>query len=157
MLYVFFYIYIFYAFLCAFLDLRTKSVPLLVHLVALLPGLLRFCFLLRSGMSAPDAAPIRTVQYLLLPLLPGLLAVVFSRCSREAFGYGDALFLLLSGLYLPMDQLLLLLLSGILLGFFVSVFLLVCGRIRGCSMGQTVFPWIPCTLPALIALCLSVH
>ncbi len=159
MLYILFYFYIFYALLCTFLDLRTKSVPLMLHLIALGPGLVRFSLRLQEELRMPAISAAvfpGAVGGLLLPLLPGLLALFLSRCSREALGYGDAFFLLLSGLYLTMKELLLLLLSGILLSFFISAGLLLFGRIRGRRMGQASFPWIPCTLPALIALCLSV-
>ncbi len=127
-----------YALLCIAYDLRSHSVPLLVHLLFVLPGLIVFGNQLHGAFQAcaltahqmvpdtlPDTSsamlprwlPIRTA---LLPLLPGLLALLLSKLTREALGLGDALFLLIAGLYVPMRSMLLLLLSGILVGFLVS-------------------------------------
>lgn len=164
------FLFFIYALLCIAFDLRSRSVPLLVHLLFVLPGLIVFgnqlhgafqvCALTAhrmvpdSSTAASSAAlslwhPIRTA---LLPLLPGLLALLLSKLTREALGLGDALFLLIAGLYIPLRSMLLLLLSGILVGFLVSAVLLIYGRIHSRSMRKVSFPWIPCTLPALCAI-----
>lgn len=136
-----FYLYLFYALLCVMLDVRTRSVPLLVHILFLLPGFLLLC------------TKLSTVA--LLPLLPGLIAMALSKLSREALGFGDALFLLISGFYLPLSSLMTILISGIFTGFLVSAGLLIYGRFRGKSMRQVRFPWIPCTLPAICGMVFS--
>lgn len=167
------FLFFIYALLCIAYDLRSRSVPLLVHLLFVLPGLIVFGNQLRGAFQTcaltahrmvpdtlPDTSsavlplwlPIRTA---LLPLLPGLLALLISKLTREALGLGDGLFLLIAGLYLQMRSMLLLLLSGILVGFFVSVVLLIHGHIHGRSMRKVCFPWIPCTLPALCAIAFS--
>lgn len=159
-----------YALLCIAFDLRSRSVPLMMHLLFMLPGLIVFGNQLHGAFQAcaltahqmvpdtlPDASsavlprwlPIRTA---LLSLLPGLLALLLSKLTREALGLGDALFLLIAGLYVTMRSMLLLLLSGILVGFLVSAVLLIYGHIHGRSMRNVRFPWIPCTLPALCAI-----
>lgn len=169
----FIYLFFIYALLCIAYDLRSHSVPLMVHLLFVLPGLIVFGSQLHGALQAcvltahqvisatsaeassaglPLWHPIRTA---LLPLLPGLLALLISRLTREALGLGDGLFLLITGLYLPMRSMLLLLLSGILVGFLVSVVLLIHGHIHGRSMRKVCFPWIPCTLPALCAIAFS--
>lgn len=162
----FIYLFFIYALLCIAYDLRSRSVPMLVHLLFVLPGLIVFGNQLHGAFQAcaltarrmvPDTSsvalplwfPIRTA---LLPLLPGLLALLLSKLTREALGLGDALFLLIAGLYIPLRSMLLLLLSGILVGFLVSAVLLIYGRIHGRSMRKVSFPWIPCTLPALCAI-----
>ena len=159
-----------YALLCIAYDLRSRSVPLLVHLLFVLPGLIVFGNQLHGALQAcaltahqmaPDTLPDTSsavlqlwhlIRTTLLPLLPGLLALLISRLTREALGLGDALFLLISGLYIPTRSMLLLLLSGILVGFLVSAILLIYGHIHGRSMRKVSFPWIPCTLPALCAI-----
>lgn len=167
------YLFFIYALLCIAYDLRSHSVPLLVHLLFVLPGLIVFGNQLHGALQAcaltahqivpdtlPDTSsavlspwlPIRTA---LLPLLPGLLALLLSKLTREALGLGDALFLLIAGLYVPMRSMLLLLLSGILVGFLVSAVLLIYGHIHDRSMRNVRFPWIPCTLPALCAIAFS--
>lgn len=169
----FIYLFFIYALLCIAYDLRSHSVPLIVHLLFVLPGLIVFGSQLHGALQAcvltahqvisatsaeassaglPLWHPIWTA---LLPLLPGLLALLISRLSREALGLGDGLFLLIAGLYLQMRSMLLLLLSGILVGFLVSVVLLIHGHIHGRSMRKVCFPWIPCTLPALCAIAFS--
>ena len=169
----FIYLFFIYALLCIAYDLRSHSVPLMVHLLFVLPGLIVFgnqlhetlqaCALTTQRMISATSAdassaglplwhPIWTA---LLPLLPGLLALLISRLSREALGLGDGLFLLIAGLYLQMRSMLLLLLSGILVGFLISAVLLIYGHIHGRSMRKVCFPWIPCTLPALCAIAFS--
>ena len=164
------YLFFIYALLCIAYDLRSRSVPLLVHLLFVLPGLIVFgnqlhgalqTYALTAHRMVPDTSaeassaalllwhPIRSA---LLPLLPGLLALLLSKLTREALGLGDGLFLLIAGLYLQMRSMLLLLLSGILVGFLVSAVLLIYGHIHGRSMRKVCFPWIPCTLPALCAI-----
>lgn len=164
------YLFFTYALLCIAYDLRSRSVPLMVHLLFVLPGLIVFgtqlhgafraCVLTAERM-APDPSANASSAALslghpiwnaLLPLLPGLLALLISRLTREALGLGDGLFLLITGLYLPMRSMLLLLLSGILVGFLVSAVLLIYGRTHGRSMRNVCFPWIPCILPALCAI-----
>ena len=167
------YLFFIYALLCIAYDLRSHSVPLMVHLLFVLPGLIVFgnqlhgtlqaCALTAHQLISETPAktssagpslwhPIRTA---LLPLLPGLLTLLISRLTREALGLGDGLFLLIAGLYLQMSSMLLLLLSGILVGFLVSASLLIHGHIHGRSMRKVSFPWIPCTLPALCAIAFS--
>lgn len=164
------FLFFIYALLCIAYDLRSRSVPLLVHLLFVLPGLIVFGNQLHGALqafalTAQRMVPIPSadassaalslwhpIQTALLPLLPGLLALLISRLSREALGLGDALFLLIAGLYIPTRSMLLLLLSGILVGFLVSAVLLIYGRIHGRSMRKVSFPWIPCTLPALCAI-----
>ena len=169
MMHYFIYLFFIYALLCIAYDLRSHSVPLMVHLLFVLPGLIVFgnqlhgalqaCALTAQRMISATSAdassaglPLWTA---LLPLLPGLLALLISRLSREALGLGDGLFLLIAGLYLQMHSMLLLLLSGILVGFLVSAVLLIHGHIHGRSMRKVCFPWIPCTLPALCAIAFS--
>lgn len=162
-----------YALLCIAFDLRSRSVPLLVHLLFVLPGLIVFgqqfhaafqAYALTAQRGVPDTSPDASstilqlwhpIRTTLLPLLPGLLALLISRLTREALGLGDALFLLIAGLYVPMRSMLLLLLSGILVGFLVSAVLLIYGHTHGRSMRKASFPWIPCTLPALCVITLS--
>lgn len=155
-----------YALLCIAFDLRSRSVPLMMHLLFMLPGLIIFGNQLHGAFPAcaltahqmvPDTLPdtssaVLPIRTALLPLLPGLLALLLSKLTREALGLGDALFLLITGLYVPMHSMLLLLLSGILVGFLVSAVLLIYGHIHGRSMRNVRFPWIPCTLPALCAI-----
>lgn len=155
-----------YALLCIAFDLRSRSVPLMMHLLFMLPGLIIFGNQLHGAFQAcaltahqmvPDTLPdtssaVLPIRTALLPLLPGLLALLLSKLTREALGLGDALFLLIAGLYVPMRSMLLLLLSGILVGFLVSAVLLIYGHIHGRSMRNVRFPWIPCTLPALCAI-----
>lgn len=166
----FIYLFFIYALLCIAYDLRSHSVPLMVHLLFVLPGLIVFgnqlhgalqaCALTAQRMISATSAdassaglPLwHSIWTALLPLLPGLLALLISRLSREALGLGDGLFLLIAGLYLEMRSMLLLLLSGILVGFLVSAVLLIYGHIHGRSMRNVRFPWIPCTLPALCAI-----
>lgn len=167
------FLFFIYALLCIAYDLRSHTVPLLVHLLFVLPGLIVFGNQLHSAFQAcaltahqmvPDTLPDTSsavlplwlpIRAALLPLLPGLLALLLSKLTREALGLGDALFLLISGLYIPIRSMLLLLLSGILVGFLVSAVLLIYGRIHGRSMRNLRFPWIPCTLPALCAIAFS--
>lgn len=155
-----------YALLCIAFDLRSRSVPLMMHLLFMLPGLIIFGNQLHGAFQAcaltahqmvPDTLPdtssaVLPIRTALLPLLPGLLALLLSKLTREALGLGDALFLLIAGFYVPMRSMLLLLLSGILVGFLVSAVLLIYGHIHGRSMRNVRFPWIPCTLPALCAI-----
>ena len=166
----FIYLFFLYALLCIAFDLRSCSVPLLVHLLFVLPGLIVFgnqlygafqAYALSAHRMAPDTLPDTSsaalqlwhlIRTALLSLLPGLLALLLSKLTRGALGLGDALFLLISGLYIPLRSMLLLLLSGILVGFLVSAVLLIYGRIHGRSMRNVRFPWIPCTLPALCAI-----
>ena len=165
------YLFFIYALLCIAYDLRSRSVPLLMHLLFVLPGLIVFGNQLHGAFQAcalsahrmvPDtssaALPLRPlIRTALLPLLPGLLALMLSKLTRGALGLGDGLFLLIAGLYIPMRSMLLLLLSGILVSFLVSAVLLIYGHVHGRSMRKVCFPWIPCTLPALCALALSQH
>ena len=169
----FIYLFFIYALLCIAYDLRSRSVPLMVHLLFVLPGLIVFGNQLHGALQActltaqrmvPDSSADasfaalslwHSIQSALLPLLPGLLALLISRLTQEALGLGDGLFLLIAGLYLQMRSMLLLLLSGILVGFLVSAVLLIDGHIHGRNMRNVRFPWIPCTLPALCAIAFS--
>ena len=161
------HLFFIYALLCIAYDLRSHSVPLMVHLLFVLPGLIVFGHQVHAVIkayawtrtvhqipgTASSALSLRPlVRTALLPLLPGLLALMLSKLSRKALGLGDALFLLITGLYIPITSMLLLLLSGILVGFLVSAVLLIYGHIHGRSMRNVRFPWIPCTLPALCAI-----
>ena len=175
---IFYFIYLIDALLCISYELRTRTVPRGLQLIVLGPGRLDLCLHIQEGAQSivtpsvwmqPTGSEARTgstptsVAFVflsvlcttLLPLLPGLIAALISRLSRESLGFGDALFLLISGLYLPLYALLLLLVFGILTSFFVAAVLLLYGRFHGRSMHSASFPWIPCTLPALCILTFS--
>lgn len=74
----------------------------------------------------------------------GVLFIVVSRMTREAFGYGDSLLILVMGIYLGFRDLMAVLLSAFLLSALFAIALLACKRFHK----NTGYPFIPFLLAA---------
>lgn len=78
-----------FLFLCSLTDVRTKQIP--TALLAGMSGVTGILCLYASEKSLPD---------IIGGIGVGVLFFVLSRCTREAFGYGDSWIILLLGGYL---------------------------------------------------------
>ena len=76
------------------IDLKYKEIPFWVSAVGAVLGI---------GISILEK---REVVGLLLAVLPGVLALLFARASREALGYGDGVLFIVMGIYLSLGHVL---------------------------------------------------
>ncbi len=136
-------IFLLYFLLCALHDSWKKAVPAAIFRIFLLLGLPVWLFRLQAAHSAG------TLPDTLLAFLPGLLLLLLSRCTAQAIGSGDGLFLLIAGCFLDLRELLLLLATGIFLSGLWAILLLCRSRFRRCAAGKYTIPFIPCMLPGL--------
>ncbi|MFC2735046.1 MAG: prepilin peptidase, partial [Oribacterium sp.] len=88
-------------------DLRRKRIPRWIFWLFLPPGLISFLL----PLLPPEKGGALSLLLLPLSLLPGFLLLLLSHFSRSALGRGDAVFFLISALYLPLRSLLFLLYS----------------------------------------------
>lgn len=117
-----------YLSILSIMDIRVRKVP--------------FWILAAGGIVA---AGVRVLQYGGLDSLAvggavvGGLFIVVSKITREGFGYGDSLLILVMGVYLGFWELMAVLLGAFLLSAFFAMGLLVCRSLDK----KTGYPFIP--------------
>ena len=139
---------LFFFFLTALHDLKKKTVPLYIFLLAGAAGyILRMIDIFRG--TAPQGLE------LLLPFLPGIFVYLFYRILRGPIGAGDVLFTLVEGFYLTLPELLLLNAIGLMTAFLVSILIMVRCHFRRSSLRRRSIAFIPCLLPGFILITIS--
>ena len=115
-------------------DLRTRRIRLSLLAAAALAGILSLLFL-------PGHSP----SMLVTSLLPGVMLLGISYCSREGIGSGDALTVLVLGLFYRFEAVLMILLAGLFLAaLYAGAVFLKKGR------GNDAFPFLPFLLASLV-------
>ena len=140
-------LYVLFFLAAAACDLKKKSVPVLLFILALFTGIP--CFLypyLHAGASVTNIMLIRK----LIGFLPGCLLLALSLLTQGALGIGDGFFLILSALFLSFREILILLLIGILVSAIVSILMIILAHFRQNRLRHQSIPFIPCMLPALL-------
>ena len=101
------------------LDLKYKEIPLWLAVFGGVAGLV-FCVFER-----------RAPGELLLACLPGVIALVFSKLTREVMGYGDGIVFLVMGIYVSLERLLAIGMLAFTIAGVVALILLVVFRKKG--------------------------
>lgn len=108
-------------------DIRKRQISLVSV------GIFTLLGLAYQGFYKKDLPPA------LLGLLPGILLLAVSRITREALGIGDALLMLVLGIYLGLQSSIeVLLLALFLAAFWAGFLMLICHRKRDYE-----FPFVP--------------
>ena len=134
-------VYLSFLMLAAGWDLKVKEIPLWVYGLGLgaVPLVRGYDYLVFSrGFFNRD---------LVLSMAVGAVLLFLSVISREAVGFGDGVFFLVSGMYLEYRETVALFLSGLVL---CGVFCLAAGAvgvIRHRSMRSQTVPFIPFLVP----------
>lgn len=76
------------------IDLKYKEIPLWLSLLGAGVGV---------GFCIEEE---RTLVSIFLACIPGIVALLFSKLSKEVMGYGDGILLVVMGIYLPLEKLL---------------------------------------------------
>lgn len=101
------------------IDLKYKEIPLWFVIVGGIGGIV-FCIL--EG---------RVPTEVVLACIPGALALVFSKLTKEVMGYGDGIVFLVMGIYLSLERLLAIGMLAFLIAGVVALVLLVVFRKKG--------------------------
>lgn len=101
------------------LDLKYKEIPLWLAVFGGVAGL-GFCVFER-----------RSPGELLLACLPGVIALIFSKLTREVMGYGDGIVFLVMGIYVSLERLLAIGMLAFTIAGVVALILLVVFRKKG--------------------------
>ncbi len=144
----YFYLLIFlsYFFLSSIYDLKNKSVPNLLHILFILVGFpvfIYFNFLSETGLR-PDLVICSLVRF-----IPGIVLSLISIVSRGGLGIGDAVFITVSALFIPLNYILILIISGFMTAFIASIIILIYGKLKGKHLYTISLPFIPFMLPGL--------
>ena len=98
------------------LDLKYKEIPLWLAIFGGVVGMV-FCILER-----------RTLGDVVLSCLPGVIALIFSKLTKEVMGYGDGIVFLVMGIYLSLERLLAIGMLAFLIAGVAALVLLVIFR-----------------------------
>lgn len=108
-------------------DIRKRQISLLSV------GIFALIGLAYQGLYKKQMSPA------LLGLMPGILLLAVSKVTREALGMGDALLMLVLGIFLGLpDSVEVLLLSLFLAAFWAGILMIICRRKRDYE-----FPFVP--------------
>lgn len=138
--------FILYFFLSSIYDIRRKSVPVILHLFFIVSGLPLFLYI---HVISQTVYSFDFVLSLLLRFLPGIALLFISIFSGGGLGIGDAVFITISALFIPINYILIIVLSGFLAAFLASIGILIYGRIRCRNVHSMTIPFIPFMLPGL--------
>lgn len=101
------------------LDLKYKEIPLWLAVFGGIAGIV-FCIIER-----------RTLGEVVLSCLPGVIALIFSKLTKEVMGYGDGIVFLVMGIYLSLERLLTIGMLAFMIAGVVALILLVMFRKKG--------------------------
>lgn len=133
---------------CAFLDLRTKTIDLRI-LAAMGAAEIIWFFL---SLSRPDSSAALLLESSAAGLIPGFLLLAAAFLSRGSIGCGDGLFFLLFGFASGFPAAASVLLGSLLIAAIASLFILTIGFVTGHPSGGKSIPFLPFTLPPFLLL-----
>ena len=73
----------------------------------------------------------RDVESILWALVPGILAMIFSKLTNEVMGYGDGITLMVLGVFLPLERIVSIGMLAFVIAGVAALFLLVVFRKKG--------------------------
>ena len=94
-------------------DLKYKEIPVWLSVVGALIGL-AFCLVEK-----------RTLDSILLALIPGLASCLFSKITKEVIGYGDGMVLMVMASFLSLQRLLSMVMISFMLSGIVALGMLI--------------------------------
>ena len=149
-----FFIFLFYFFLAGVFDLKYRAVPNRIHLIFILTGFPLFLYL---NIFTKTAFDLSVLNDLVIRFLPGLLLLFVSLVSRGALGIGDAVFMTISALYIPVRSILFIFISGFLSAFILSALILIYGKLKNKDIHHMSLPLIPLMLPGLYPILMNLN
>ena len=101
------------------IDFKYKMIPLWLSVVGAVLGA-GFCIMEK-----------RDVESILWALVPGILAMIFSKLTNEVMGYGDGITLMVLGVFLPLERIVSIGMLAFVIAGVAALFLLVVFRKKG--------------------------
>lgn len=101
------------------IDLKNKEIPLWISVLGALAGIV-FCVIEK-----------RNISEFVVACAPGVLAILFSKFTKEAIGYGDSILLLVMGIYMTLEELISVVVLAFGIAGIVALVLLVVLRKSG--------------------------
>lgn len=120
-----------YLIVCALMDIKEKKIPAGVLYIGLIVATVNFLVLLFCRE--------RTIPDMILPILPGLSLVVFSKLSKGLMGEADGVILIIAGLFLTLLQTVLVLSFSFFFAFLAACILLFINK----AGKKSQLPFIP--------------
>ena len=144
----YFYLMIFlsYFFLSSIYDIKSRSVPNILHFLFILLGFPIFIYFNFNQVSELNSDLIINS---ILRFIPGIILALISIASGGGLGIGDAVFITVSAFFIPLNYILTLVISGFFTAFIASMFILIYGKISGKALYSVSLPFIPFMLPGL--------
>lgn len=101
------------------IDFKYKEIPIWISIVGAIFGI-GFCIIEK-----------RTLESVFFALIPGVLAIVFSKLTKEVMGVGDGITFIIMGFFLSLEHLLSVGMLAFAMAGVIAFFLLVVFRKRG--------------------------
>lgn len=139
--------WIWFVFLCmvAVWDWKYREIPVWIYGIFGMFGLaVTVKTLIETGCNAEA---VRTVAELAAGVGVGLFLLLLGRVGQGAIGAGDGWFFLVTGLYLPWQEVLCLLCYGLLFCGLFSMSLVLWGVVKGISVRNRKLPFLPFLVP----------
>ena len=134
------------------LDFKQQKIPLFIFIFFFALKLLHILFFWNIYLSIYST--LTTIDFFLYlsPAVFALFLLYLAKWSKEAIGYGDGLFLLLSSLYCNFYHFFFLLFSAFFCACFVSITLFCYCKRKKKNPKHCRFPFLPCFLPGMFYL-----
>ena len=140
---------LFFAF-TLFFDCRKRSIPAMIFLLFFGIFVIHSIFFGKVYYAFFSSLSIGEFPLILLPTLFALFLLLLSKWSREAIGYGDSLFILLSSFYCNAYHFFFLIITAFFFSTIVSMFLFCSCKLKKKNPKNFRFPFLPCFLPGVL-------
>lgn len=142
---------LFFAF-TLFFDCRKRRIPSMIFLLFGGILLIHSIFFRKIYYAFFSSLSMEEFPLLLLPTLFAFFLLLLSKWSREAIGYGDSLFILLSSFYCNAYHFFFLIITAFFFSTLVSMFLFCSCKLKKKNPKNFRFPFLPCFLPGVLYL-----
>ena len=142
---------LFFAF-TLFFDCRNRSIPAMIFLLFFGIFVIHSIFFGKVYYAFFSSLSIGEFPLILLPTLFALFLLLLSKWSREAIGYGDSLFILLSSFYCNAYHFFFLIITAFFFSTMLSMFLFCSCKLKKKNPKNFRFPFLPCFLPGVLYL-----
>lgn len=134
-----------YAGVCALSDLKYRRISLSLSLVMAILGV--FTIIFEDGFLIKED---RDFSGLFYPFLPGVVLAVMSLLTKGAIGMGDAIFILILGLYLSVQEVVATLFMTWMLSAVAAVMIIALTKCKGKSAREKSMPFTTLAFPVIL-------
>lgn len=140
-----------YSAICAYTDLKYRRINLKISFIIALIGVILIFFTVQLVTDKEDG----DIFSIFISFIPGIILSVIAFLSGGGIGIGDAIFILISGLYFSLSEVIAILTLTWLITAIFAVFLIVTTKEGRKSLKKKEIPFISVAFPIISIVLIS--